>query len=114
MSRKYIKQTPVTLVGDYTPRVPFHVGIFICDTVLTTNDEFSPVKEAGAPEIIRPVPGYGAFYRLKGDSVAIPTFSADFKKSSASGDYDETLDVLNLITFVFDGVDFWYSIVQAV
>lgn len=114
MNRRFIKRTPVTLIEAYTPNVPFHVGVFVTEHTLTTNDELTPVVEIGTPETFRPVPGYGAFYRLKGDGIASPTFNALFKKSSASGNYDNTLDTLNLITFVFDGVDYWYSIVQAV
>jgi hypothetical protein len=112
MSNKYIKQTPIVEIGPYSRFVPFHLSTFVTEHTLTTNDEFVPVNYVGTPEKLVPVAGYGAFYRIIGDGAAIPTFDAAFKKSSASGDYDETIGVLNLITFVFDGFDFWYSIVQ--
>lgn len=63
-------------------------------------------------DIVGAVAGYGAIVRLIGDGSTTPTFHSSFKKSSSSGDYDPTLDVLNLVTFLFDGVDFWYSIIQ--
>lgn len=52
-------------------------------------------------------------YRLIGDGVHTPTFSG-FKKNSGSGNFDATSGRLNLITFIYDGVDYWYSINQAV
>ena len=114
MNRTYSKQIPVTQIGPYTVNVPFNLGVYVTEHTLTANDEFVPVIEANVPEPYKPIPGYGAFYRIIGEGTFIPTFDASFKKSSASGDFDETLGVLNLITFLFDGFDYWYSIVQAV
>jgi hypothetical protein len=113
LTSTYSKQIPVTLVGPYSPNVPFHLGMFVTEkNKLTTNDAFLPILPIGVIEAQKPVPGYGAIYRVYGNGVAIPTFGSPFKKSSGSGNYDETDGVLNLITFMFDGVDYWYSIIQ--
>lgn len=94
----------------YTTSVPFHIPLSVCETTLESNDALA----INAQTIFKQhVPGYGAMYRLTGDGSHTPSFSATFKKSSSSGDYVNTNGVVNLITFVFDGVDYWYSIVQS-
>jgi hypothetical protein len=113
MDKKYYKQVPVTISGEYTTSVPFNIGIFVTEkNKLTTNDTLVPLNGADLEERFRPVPGYGSIYRLVGDGVHAPVFDSAFKKASSSGNYDSTDNTLNLITFIFDGVDFWYTIVQ--
>ena len=80
---------------------------------MIANDTIAPVTGVGQPSELWPEPGYGALYRLIGDGTHTPTFSATFKKSSGSGDYVNILGVVNLVSFIFDGVDYWYSIIQA-
>lgn len=113
MSQKRFEKIPVTQIGPYITSIPFNTGMYIVtDYILDSNDTLEPLTQSGTPELYVPVPGYGAIYRLVGDDTHIPVFGAPFKKSSGSGDYDETLNVVNLVTFLFDGVDYWYSIIQ--
>lgn len=105
------KHTDVEII-DYTTKVPFYNMCSVCEHTLTSNDELVPLDHSTVSGFAKPIPSYGAIYRLIGDGTHAPTFAATFKKSSASGDYDPTAGVLNLVTFLFDGVDYWYSIVQ--
>lgn len=95
------------MVIDYNPKIPFNNSCSICEHTLVSNDVLSPQT---TPIVI---PGFGAMYRLIGDGIHTPTFSG-FKKNSGSGNFDATSGRLNLITFIYDGVDYWYSINQAV
>ena len=63
------------------------------------------------PDTYDAVPGCGAIYRLVGDGSHSPTFTG-FNKSSSSGDYVNTLGTVNLVTFLYDGISYWYNIVQ--
>lgn len=92
------------VVIDYNPKVPFNNSCTICEHILISNDVISPLTTLA-------VPGFGAMYRLIGDGIHSPTFDG-FKKSSGSGTYNPTLGILNLVTFIFDGVDYWYTINQ--
>lgn len=90
-------------VINYITSVPFN-GTFVITKTLNSNDAFTP-------DTYDAVPGCGAIYRLIGDGSHSPTFSG-FNKSSSSGDYVNTLGTVNLITFLYDGVEYWYNIVQ--
>lgn len=111
-ARKYPKKHMDAEVIAYSKAVPFHNMCSVCEHTLNSNDELAPLDHTEVSGYAAPVPGFGAIYRLIGDGSHSPTFDAAFKKSSGSGDYVNTLNTLNLITFLFDGVDYWYSIVQ--
>lgn len=111
-ARKYPKKHMDVEVIAYSKNVPFHNLCSVCEHTLTSNDELAPLDHTAISAQAKPIPGFGAIYRLLGDGSHSPTFAAAFKKSSGSGDYVNTLGTLNLVTFLFDGVDFWYSIVQ--
>ena len=111
METKQFKSNPMSaILTDYTAKVPFNLPCSTVQTTLTSNDELTIEPD---DSYRRHVPGNGAIYRLYGDGTHTPTFASPFKKSSSSGDYDPTAGVLNMITFLFDGVDYWYSIVQS-
>lgn len=114
ISKKYSSNKVINEIIDYTIEVPFHNSCSICEHTVTSNDVLSPSLPAESSGAKQPVPGYGALYRLIGDGVHTPTFDANFKKSSASGNYDNTLGVVNLVSFIFDGAYYWYSIIQPV
>jgi hypothetical protein len=92
----------------YSATVPFHMACAVCEHTLITNDDLAPE----GTDIADPIPSYGAMYRLIGDGTHSPTFDSAFKKSSGSGDYVATALTVNLISFIFDGVDYWYNIIQ--
>lgn len=110
METKSFKSNPMSAkVTEYTTQVPFN---FLCTTIqetLTSNDELTIEPD---DSYRRHIPGNGAIYRLYGDGTHTPTFASQFKKSGSSGDYDATAGTLNLIMFLFDGIEYWYSIVQ--
>jgi hypothetical protein len=95
---------------DFRTEVPFHVPCFVCSKTLLANETLTVRPNEGTQPH---VPGFGAIYRLTGDGSHVPGFDPAFKRSSSSGDYVSTSGELNLITFLFDGVDYWYNIVQA-
>ena len=111
-ARKFPKKHMDPEIIDYSSNVPFHNICSVCEHTLITNDELAPLDHTEVSGYAAPVPGFGAIYRLIGDGSHSPTFNAALKKSSGSGDYVNTLNTLNLVTFLFDGVDYWYSIVQ--
>ena len=111
--KRYKKREVECEAVGYNVKVPFDRSYVVCEHTLITNDELAPLDPATVSGDAKPVPGFGAIYRLIGDGTHAPTFAAAFKKSSGSGDYDSTNGVVNLVTFLFDGVDYWYSIVQA-
>jgi hypothetical protein len=53
--------------------------------------------------------GYSAIVRLIANGTNTPTFTG-YKK--LSGAYDNRPGILNLLNFVYDGTDYWYSISQ--
>lgn len=59
------------------------------------------------------VPGSQAIYRIVSDGVNTPVFS-EFRQTLHSSGYDGRNGVLNLFTFVFDGVDHWVTITQEI
>lgn len=110
--KKFIKKYIEIETVDYKTTVYFHKPCYSCEHILTSNDTLTPANPALPSADAKPVPGFGALYRLIGDGSHSPSFDASFKKSSASGDYDSTEGVVNLISFLYDGADFWYSIIQ--
>jgi hypothetical protein len=110
MKKHFTQKLPVIESGDYTKIVPFNRSTFVTEYKLTTNDVLTPLLGGDKND---PQPLYGSIYRLIGDGVHTPTFSGLFKKSLSSKDYDLTDNVLNLIIFMYDGTDFWYTITQA-
>jgi hypothetical protein len=92
----------------YNATVPFHMACAVCEHTLITSDVLIPE----GTDIAEPIPSYGAMYRLIGDGSHSPTFDVLFKKNTSSGDYVATALTVNLITFIFDGVDYWYNITQ--
>lgn len=61
------------------------------------------------PNKNKALPANGALIRVKADGTNTPTLTG-FTKSSSSADYDTTLNKINVFWFVFDGTDYWYSI----
>lgn len=113
ISKKYSYNKVINEIIDYSIEVPFHNSCSICEHTVVANDVLSPSLASESSGAKQPVPGYGALYRLIGDGAHTPTFDAvNFKKSSASGNYDPTLNVVNLVAFLFDGAYYWYSIIQ--
>lgn len=110
--KRFPKRVQDTLIGKYSATVPFRYECFMCEHTLTSNDELVPELPANIRTTATPVPGNGAIYRLIGDGTHTPTFNELFVKAGGSADYDNTEDAVNLITFLFDGVAYWYSIVQ--
>lgn len=70
----------------------------------TVSQALNITLEAGA------VIGGSAEIRFIGDGNTTPTFSADFTKSSTSGNYDPALNAINKVVFYYDGTDVFYSI----
>lgn len=79
----------------------------------TTIYEDKLVKSAlnFTPDAIGAVAGNQTTLRLLSDSNFIPTFTG-FKQSTGSSRYDNRLGILNIVTFFFDGTDYWYSVFQ--
>jgi hypothetical protein len=112
MKYEYVSRVPNIAVVDYSINVPFHRTCTICEHTLITADVLTPIQGPGYIGELYPVPSYQAIYRLIGDGIASPTFASPFKQTSISENFVNTAGVLNLITFLFDGADYWYTIVQ--
>ena len=67
-------------------------------------------SDTWTPNTYDPLVGGGAIYRIIGDGSHSPTFSGFY--ASGSGAYDPTLNAVNLITFLYDGISYWYTITQ--
>jgi hypothetical protein len=107
--KRFAKRVADTRIIDFSLYVPFHMACAVCEHTLVTN-----IGLAIDPVYVeKHVPGYGAMYRIIGDGVSTVLFEATFKKSTASGNFVATLNTVNLITFIFDGADYWYNIIQA-
>ena len=105
-----VQQTTVDItpgLAVYSALVPFDKACTVVHATITADDEF-------LPDTNNPMLGGGAIYRLIGDGTHSPSFDATFKKSNASGNYDSTSGAINIVTFFFDGIDYWYSIIQSV
>ena len=103
---------PAVETNSYREKVPFNFQCFICEHSLTASDTLTPVTTTSAHnEYQKPVPGARAIYRLIADGTHTPTFSG-FKQLSPSNDYVKTQGAVNIVMFLYDGVDHWYSIFQ--
>ena len=109
LKKRYIKREYEVETIDYTIEVPFYKPVFICEHTIDANDDFTPLNPTGLRNFKEPIPGSCAYYRIIGDGVHTPTFSG-FVKASQSEAYVATALAVNLVTFFFDGVAFWYSI----
>jgi hypothetical protein len=107
--KRFAKRVADTRIIDFSLYVPFHMVCAVCEHTLVGSIGLAidPV------DVEKHVPGYGAIYRITGDGASVVLFEATFKKTAGSGDMVVTAGVLNLITFMFDGVDYWYNITQA-
>ena len=88
---------------NYSTSVPFNFGCSVVFHTLISDDTLTPDTQFS-------IVGGGAIYRLLGDGSHSPTFSGFYQ--SGSGTYDSTLNAVNLITFLYDGISYWYSITQ--
>lgn len=61
------------------------------------------------PNKNKALPANGAIIRVKADGTNTPTLTG-FTKAANSSDYDITANKINVFWFVFDGTDYWYSI----
>jgi hypothetical protein len=104
---KLIEQIPKTLVSTYSPVVRFDVAVYVTQHTLITDDVITPLTTDAQP-------AHGAIYRLIGDGTHAPIFHPIFKKSITSKDYVMDVNTLNLIIFMYDGFDYWYTITQPV
>lgn len=99
----FAKQPPIVKTSPYTAIVPFDSKLYFAQGILTANDVLSP-------KLTQAKAGATAVYKLTGDGVHAPTFSSLFNKNLGSSDYDKQDGVINVITFTFDGVSFWYTL----
>jgi hypothetical protein len=108
MKIDYYKQIPEVQVIDYIPSIPFYRGMLIAEYTLTGGIEDimypAPVRENKVP-----VPGTTVLYRIIGNGSDLPSFSG-FNPTTNSSKFDITLNAVNLIEFLFDGVDYWYTV----
>lgn len=91
----------------YSVNVPFNRACTVCEHTLIANDTLVPSA------LVTPVPGCGAIYRLIGDGTHIPVFTG-FSQANSSFAYDETAGVVNIVVFLYDGFEYWYTINQAI
>lgn len=104
MKNEYIERVHVTKVVPFSINVPFDISLSISQTQISQATVFAPNK-TGA------LAGSKALYRLIGDGATTPTFSSAFKSMSVTTTYDTTINKVNLIEFLFDGIDYWYNII---
>lgn len=109
LAKKYSNRFLDVEAMTYATSVPFYKPFFVCEHTLDSNDTIIPLVVSNPRDSKYPVPGYTTVYRLIGDGVHSPTFTG-FNKASGSENYDITLAAVNLVTFFFDGVDYWYTI----
>lgn len=107
--KKYTKRTVDIEAITYSTSVKFTKPYMICEHTLNTSDTIIPLVVTDHRDPDYPIPGMSTVYRLIGDGSHSPTFSG-FNKVKNTETYDTTLAAINLITFWFDGVDYWYSI----
>jgi hypothetical protein len=110
--KKYNKATLSIETVAYNIKVPFYRYLSVCEHTLDANDTLAPLTWSGVSAFANPIPGFGAWYRLIGDGTHSPSFDAAFKKVDGSGTFDSTLNAINLIKFFYDGVTYWYEIIQ--
>lgn len=90
--------------SSYSGSIPF--GKLISNLGATTlTATITPTKSTSGQQ-----PGYGAIWRVIGngtDSVALSNF-----KIAGDGVFDKTNGIINLLVFMYDGVDHWVGIIQ--
>jgi hypothetical protein len=109
LRKDYLKKTPIVATFDYTTKVPFTKVLSVTEHILNSADTLDPVLPGDGTY---PLTGARTIYRLIGDGASDPIFGIRFKKTSISADYDNGLGVVNLIEFLYDGADYWYTIVS--
>jgi hypothetical protein len=110
---KIITTTPVIEIGEVSAKVPMYRSLYVAQAVLNSSITFEPIKALGNPPTIRPIVGAKTYFTLIADGSTYPAFSADFKRTRDSLNYNPTLGMVNLVSFTYDGVDFKYSITPA-
>jgi uncharacterized repeat protein (TIGR02059 family) len=110
MKYKQTSRIPVTKVVDFSQQVPFNIACTICEHQLVGDITLTPIQGPGYSSEYYPAPYSKAIYRIVGDGTSSVTFAAPFKQSSVSEPFSNNSGVVNLIQFLFDGVDYWYTI----
>lgn len=87
VARKYPKKHMDVEIIAYSKNVPFHNICSVCEHILDSNDELTPLDHTSVSGQVAPVPGYKAIYRLIGDGSHTPTFNEAFKKKDGTGDF---------------------------
>ena len=97
--------SPAPATIPFTTEIPFTRPVTVIEQAAVSDAmNFTPLVDDA-------LPGCGAILRLQADDVHTPTFSG-FKKSNASQDWVGTIDTINVVVFLYDGVDFWYTLYQ--
>ena len=104
MKPQRIEKISVVKVVPFTTKVLFDNSLSISQAWVTNSTDFTP-------ETIGALPGNKALCRLIGDGINTPTFSG-FKAMTNSVAYDPTSFNINLVEFLFDGIDYWYNILS--
>ena len=106
MKPERIEKVSITKVVPFSINVPFDNTLTIAQTQISQATVFTPNLNGA-------LAGNKTLYRVIGDGVTTPTFdSAWFKPMSTTAAYDPTLNVTNLIEFLFDGLEYWYNIIS--
>jgi len=108
MKIDYYKQIPEVRVIDYNPVIEFYKGTLIAEYTLTgtiTDIMYpAPVREKQVP-----VPGTKVLYRILGNGSDTPALFG-FNPTTNSAGFNIGLGAVNLIEFLFDGEDYWFTI----
>jgi parallel beta-helix repeat protein len=110
MKYKQISRIPVTKVVDFSQQVPFNIACTICEHQLVGDITLTPIQGPGYSSEYYPALYSKAIYRIIGDGTSSVTFAAPLKQSSVSEPFSNNSGVVNLIQFLFDGADYWYTI----
>lgn len=105
MRVQHIEKVPITKVVPFSVDVPFDNSLTIAQTQVLSPTVFIP-NTKGA------LAGNKALYRVVGDGATTPTFDPSFNAMSTTATYDTTTNKVNLIEFLFDGIDYWYNIIN--
>lgn len=98
-----IRQIPTTKIANYSPVVQFQKEFVIIEHTLIANDLFVPDKT-------KLLIGAKTVYKLIGDGIHTPSFSNDFIADPLSSEYNRLEDAVNIVTFIYDGIAFRYSV----
>lgn len=90
--------SPETVAMDTT--VSFAKAVTAYSTTTLTEDKTI------TPNTTTKIPGGGAVWRVIGDGNHSLTFSG----FNGNDVFDNTINAVNLIVFIYDGTDYWYSI----